>query len=128
MCPALDVTSVLLDPYFVTKGLTCVRNSQVIDDNGIATNTPTTFTFNGVVTNDTGDLLVRLAEGSRVQASITIHTRFKLQDGKSGLDADLITYKGNNYTITNVADWSDYGRGFVCASAELIPLSGGSDA
>jgi hypothetical protein len=123
--PLLDVSSVLLDPMFVTRGLICTRNTQVIDDSGIATNTPATSTFSGVVTNDTGDLLVRLAEGSRVQASITIHTRFKLQDGKTGLDADVITYKGNNYTITNVADWSDYGRGFVCASAELIPLSGG---
>jgi hypothetical protein len=123
--PTLDVTSVLLSPEFVTRGLKCIRQTQTVDNDGIATNVPATSTFSGVVTNDTGDLLVRLAEGSRIQASITIHTRFKLQDGKDGLDADVITYKGRNYTVTNVADWSDYGRGFVCASCELISLSGG---
>jgi hypothetical protein len=111
---------------FVTKGLRCIRQTQSVDDEGIATNTPATTTFSGVITNDSGDVLARSGEGSKIQASITIHTRFQLRDGKDGQDADEVIYRGNRYTIVNVADWSDYGRGFVCASAELIPLSGGA--
>lgn len=127
--PALDVTLCLTDPMFLTRGLICTRNAQSIDSEGIATNTPATFTFAGVVTNDTGDVLVRSGEGSKIQANINIHTRFKLVAGNDDLDADVVTYKGNQYTVVSVADWSDYGRGFVKASCELISLSGGqSDA
>ena len=78
------------------------------------------------MTNDRGDVLVREAEGSRVEASIVIHTRFKLIAGKAGKTADVVNWNGNQYTVVNVADYSTYGRGFVCANCELIPLSGGN--
>lgn len=125
--PLLDVSSVLSDPQFVTRGLKCLRNAQTVGDDGIAVNKPTTFTFSGVVTNNTGDKLVREPEGSRIEGDITIHSRFRLIAGKDGQDADKIVYKGDTYVVTTVNDWSDYGRGFVCAQADLLPLSGGSD-
>lgn len=121
----LDVSTVLQDPMFLDRGLICIRQSQTVDDNGIAVNTPTNLTFSAVVTNNSGDTLVRTPEGSRVEGDITIHTRFKLQDGRTGLDADQIKWQGNLYNIVNVADWSNFGRGFLCATAELVTLSGG---
>jgi hypothetical protein len=123
--PWLDVSSVLLDPLFCDTTLLCSRQSQSVGTDGLAINTPTVTAFTGVVTNDKGDNLQRLADGSRVQGSITIHSRFALQDGRSGYDADIVTWQGRKYTVTVVQDYSTYGAGFVDATCELIPLSGG---
>ncbi|SAL25768.1 hypothetical protein [Caballeronia telluris] len=123
--PLLDVTDVLNDPMFQDTSLTCTRQAQTIDANGMASNAQAVTRFAGVVTNDTGDQLMRRADGSRIEGSITIHTRFGLIDGKIGFDADLVTWQGRQYTVVNVRDWSTYGRGFVAAQCELIPLSGG---
>ena len=124
--PLLDVSEILLDPDFVDS-LVCARQTQTVDDDGIATDTPTTTPFFGVVTNNTGDLLMRLAEGSHINGSITVHSRFLLQAGSDGQDADIVTWNGRSYTVTNVGDWSRFGIGFTAANCELIPLSGGSN-
>jgi len=123
--PLLDVSEILLDPDFVDS-LVCMRNTQTVDDNGIATDTPTTTPFYGVVTNNTGDLLMRLAEGSRITGSITVHSQFNLIAGNDGIDADIVTWNGRQYTVTNVGDWSRFGIGFTATNCELIPLTGGS--
>lgn len=123
--PFLDVSDVLCDPEFVDRKLTCTRQAQSVGSDGLAVNTPTVTPFFGVVTSNRGDVLQRLAEGSRIQGSITIHTRFLLQDGRNGSDADLVTWQGRQYTVTNVNDYSTYGAGFVDAECDLIPLSGG---
>lgn len=123
--PLLDVSEILLDPDFVDS-LVCARQTQTVDNNGIATDSAVSTPFYGVVTNDTGDLLMRLAEGSRVKGSITVHSRFLLQAGSDGQDADIVTWNGRSYTVTNVGDWSRFGIGFTAANCDLIPLSGGS--
>lgn len=124
--PLLDVSEILLDPDFVDS-LVCARNTQTVDDSGIATDTPNCIPFYGVVTNNTGDLLMRLAEGSRITGSITVHSQFNLIAGADGIDADIVTWNGRQYTVTNVGDWSRFGIGFTATNCELIPLSGGSN-
>jgi hypothetical protein len=124
--PLLDVAEILLDPDFVDS-LVCARMTQIVSDDGIATDVPTTTPFWGVVTNNTGDLLMRMAEGSHVKGSITVHSQFNLIAGADGIDADIVTWNGRQYTVTNVGDWSRFGIGFTAANCELIPLSGGSN-
>lgn len=123
--PLLDVSDVLLDPDFVDSSLICARSAQTVGSDGMAVNTATQIPFSGVVTNDTGDQLIRNADGSRIQGSITIHSQFRLIDGVSGFDADVVTWQGRSYVVNNVRDWSTYGQGFVAAQCVLIPLSGG---
>lgn len=120
----LDVSDILLDPDFLTTGLSVERLAQTVGTNGLAVNTPTTSTFAGVVTNDKGDVLERIASGERVFGSITIHTRFRLSDGRAGESADVVTFGGRRYTVAEVHDWSHFGRGFVAARCDLIPLAG----
>ena len=103
------------------------QNRNTVGANGLATDAQTSTPFYGVVTNNTGDLLLRLAEGSRISGSITVHSQFNLIAGADGLDADIVTWNGRNYTVTNVGDWSRFGIGFTAANCELIPLSGGSN-
>ncbi|MDE1905294.1 MAG: hypothetical protein KGH75_02430 [Rhodospirillales bacterium] len=123
--PMLDVTGVLFDPDFVDTTLTVARSAQMVGSNGLATNSPTTTRFVGVVVNDKGDILRRMAEGSRIVGSITIYTKFPLEDGSNGIDADVVVWRGRRYTVSNVLDYSTYGRGVIVASCDLIPLSGG---
>lgn len=121
----LDVTEVLLDPDFMDSGLVCKRSTQAVGDNGRAANATTSIPFAGVVTSDKGDILERLAGGERKKGSITIHTMFRLTAG-SGEDsiADIVTWQGRDYTVANVNDYSHFGRGFVAASCDLLPLAG----
>ncbi len=123
--PFLDVTEVLEDPDLADYSLVCTRQTQVVGNDGLAVNTSTTIPFSGVVTSDTGDVLERLAAGSYIKGSITIHTKFILRDGQSGEDADLVKWQGRQYMVTDVNDYSAWGRGFVGARCELLPLSGG---
>lgn len=121
---ALDVIDVLTDPDFMDSTLICERTIQTVGNDGMAVNTPTLLPFSGVITTDTGNILDRLAEGERIRGQIVIHTTFPLIDGLSGYTADVVDWHGRRYTVTEVQDYTHFGRGFVSASCELIPLAG----
>jgi galactose-6-phosphate isomerase len=123
--PNLDVSSVLTDPLFADMSLRCIRQRQTVGTDGIAVNTPVPVPFSGVVTAASGTVLEREAEGSRVSGSINIVTRFWLEDGKNSLAADIVTWKGRRYTVADVQDYSRYGPGFIQATCELLPITGG---
>lgn len=120
----LDVSDVLLDPDFMETGLVCERNAQTVDSYGMATNTTTSLTFSGVVTSNDGDILERFTSGERIKGSILIHTRFELQDGTTGYTADIVRWKGKRYTVSKVNSYKHFGRGFIAAECDLIPLAG----
>ncbi|KKL38615.1 bacteriophage protein [Burkholderia contaminans FFH2055] len=122
----LDVTDVLLDPDFMDTGLICNRMTQTVGTDGRATNAVTAIPIDAVVTSDRGDILHRNADGSRIIGSITLHTPFRLRDGgpDGRADADEVVWDGATYTVVNVNDYSHFGRGFICATCDLKPLSG----
>ncbi len=120
----IDVSDILTDPDFMDSGLICERNTQTVSDDGMAVNAVSMQPFSGVVTSDNGDLLERSPDGERVKGNLTIHTRFPLDDGSSVNAADIVQWKGRRYTVTVVNDWSHFGRGFVVATCDLIPLAG----
>lgn len=120
---ALDMSDVLSDPDFLDS-MTCTRNAQTVGANGIAALTPTVFKFYGVVTMAGGDELKRLAEGERIVQTIRVISKFALTDGQAGQTADIVTWNGARYTVTQADDYSRYGQGFTQAICTLIPLSG----
>ncbi|HWU68262.1 MAG TPA: hypothetical protein VN046_05260 [Stenotrophobium sp.] len=120
----LDVTEVLLDPDFMDSTLACERTAQTVGNDGVAVNTVTLMPFSGVVTSNQGDILERIAAGERINGNITIHTMFVLQDGSAGFTADVVQWRGNRYTVSNVNDYEHFGQGFVSASCDIIPLAG----
>lgn len=122
--PLLDVTDVLLDPDFLDTSPMCLRNAQAVGNDGIAVNTPVQTPFFGVVTSLNGSVLQRVAEGSRITDTITVHTPFRLIAGQVGFDADVVLWGGLHWTVTNVNDYSRYGRGFVAATCTLKELTG----
>lgn len=122
--PLLDVSELMTDPDFATNTLSCARMAQAVGTDGRATDTPTNTAFVGVVTADKGSILKRMAEASFVEGSIMIYTKFRLQMVGAGFDADVVTWKGSTYTVTNVGDYSEFGQGFVWAICEPISLPG----
>lgn len=113
----LDVSDVLLDPDFADS-LQADRITKTVGNDGIAIETKTTKRLTGVVTNAGGDRLKRLAIGERVDGCILVHCRYRLNEG------DVITWQSRRYTVMSVDDYSNFGRGFVAATCELIPLAG----
>ena len=122
--PRLNVTRVLMSREFVDTSLVCTRNTQTVGNDGIAVNTGADTSFAGVVTSDSGDILTRLADSSYVKGSIVVHSKFPLLDGRTGTDADVVTWGGRRYTVTNVNDYSTWGAGFTSATCEPLALSG----
>lgn len=120
----IDVSDLLTDPDFVDTTLVCIRQSQTVGLDGLAVDAQTSVPFSGVVTSDSGAKLMRTPGGERIQDNMTIHTRFVLTDGASGFSADIVIWNGQRYTVASVNDYSTYGRGFISASCDLIPLSG----
>jgi hypothetical protein len=122
--PTLDVTHVLANPAF-SGSLSVTRNAQTVGTNGLAVNTPTVISFAGVAFPKRAATLRRDSEGARITGSIQIVTTFALVDGRTGADADVVTYNGRRYTVAEIEDYSTYGAGFIIATCDLLPLSGG---
>lgn len=120
----LDVTDVLFDPDFVDYGLVCERSAVKVGEDGIARTVTERIDFCAVVTPDSGDILERLEEGERIKGRITVHSHFELRDGAEGGTADIIEWRGKRYTVSNVSTLVNFGRGFVCASCDVIPYTG----
>jgi hypothetical protein len=121
--PSFDVSDILLDPEWMTTNLVCVRSTETVGANGIGVETIKNTTFAGVVTSDQGDVLSRLEGSSRTAGNVLIHTRFVLRESHEGNAADMVIWNGVKYTVSKVNDYSSYGRGFVAATCDLLPMS-----
>lgn len=124
--PNLDVSDVLLSPEFLDTSLTVKRNVQTVDDDGFASNTTTVMPFGGVVTVDRSLEARRMQAGQVISGAILIVTVFRLTSGNTGIDADIVTYRGREYRVTFVDPYTAYGTGFVQAHCELQPFDGGA--
>lgn len=122
--PWLDVSDVILDPMFNDNTMTYTRLAQTVGADGLSVETPTTSGFNGVVTSVSGSVLHRVAEGEHITDTVLIHTMTRLTDGQMNYTADIVTWSGVTWTVTNVNSYSQYGAGFIAATCTLIPLSG----
>ena len=120
----LDVSDILLDPDFMDVGLVCRRGIQAVGNSGRSVLSIVETPFAGVVTADKGDFLERLAGAERKNGSITIHTLFRLTSGVGDVTADTVSWRGKQYTVTNVSNYGHFGRGFISASCDLLPLAG----
>ncbi len=120
--PEIDVTEVLTDPDFAER-LQRDRMIERVGSNGVATEAPVRSRFIGVVVAQR-QTIQRGADAETVSGSIQIITREPLRDGKQGESADIVTWRDRRYTVTDVADYANFGRGFVRATCELLPFTG----
>lgn len=123
--PTLDVTDVLLSPEFLDTTLVAKRNEQTVDKDGFPKNITTETPFGGVVTVDRSLEARRMQAGQVINGAILIVTTYRLSSGNTGIDADIVTYRGRDYRVTFVDPYTAYGAGFVQAHCELQPFDGG---
>lgn len=119
------MSDVLTDPDFLTW-IQVTRQIVTVDNNGLrVVSQQLNANVPAVVTqNDDIDLL-RESASERLSGSITIHTQFRLTDGKQSqsADADLVLYQDRTYTVVSIGDWSQWGRGFIMAIASLTQIN-----
>lgn len=124
--PLLDVSDVLDDPDFCDT-ITVTRLTETVDSNGYGVLTPTVFPdITAVVTAGSGDDLLQLPEASRVSGNILVHSRFSLNAETDTTKADVITWQGRTYTVTQCSDWGRFGQGFsrsICTLKNLTETS-----
>ena len=84
--------------------ITGIRTAGSYVDGRWVAGTPSNLSFQGVIQNATPDDLKVLPEGQRTEEAIKIHTTFELipQIGNTNT-GDLISYKGKNWLVYNVA-------------------------
>lgn len=123
--PTLDVSDVLMSPEFLDMSLVVTRSVQSVDQDGFPQNTPIQTPFGGVATVDRSLEARRMQAGQVIGGAILIITTFRLTNGNTGVDADIVTYRGRDYRVTFVDPYTAYGAGFVQAHCELQPFDGG---
>lgn len=119
----LDVTDVLDDPDFKIP-LIRIRMTEAINDNGRAVFEPVETSFWGVVTQmGTSARTNRDPDVTYVSDSIAVTTTTELLGSNQTANADIVIYKGKQFTVMNVRDNSNWGAGFYRAECSAIPYN-----
>ncbi len=123
----LDVTEILNDPDFVDT-FTVQRRSEVIGVNGRSQQTVQTFSnVVGVVTAIGPSDLDRQDGYQTMRRSISIVTKFRIQGEATGIQPDIIVWRGDNFVVKSLEPYPQFGVGFVqveCTSMDQtdVPL------
>jgi galactose-6-phosphate isomerase len=127
--PFLDVSDLLSDPDLGGTTFSVIRTLSGPPVGGLAQLTPTTIpNIVGSIQPATSTELLRMPDGERVGGAVTVRCKFVLIGGgidpNSGLDrtADQVVFKGQQYTVQSVQDWSDYGAGYVEALCSKVGM------
>lgn len=126
--PTLNVSKVLDNPKFQDTA-TLVRTT-IANDEGYGVPTTVETTIKGVFIagyalpgGDGG--LVRSPDGERNTNGLTAITRGELSmgDKATGRTADIIRWRGLEYTVIASNDYSNFGEGYFLAIADQIILN-----
>ena len=121
--PFLDVSDLTLDPDFADK-FTVTRRKEAFDHGRVSTVDTVYVNVIGVVDMAGPDDLQRFAEYQATSKIISIVTKFRLiASAKIGTDTyqpDKITWRGSDYIIIAVDDYSEFGAGQIEAYAASI--------
>jgi galactose-6-phosphate isomerase len=119
--PLLDVNQVLASPNLRTTFLV-TRRMVTVDTHGRTSTTTSQYTVVGVINAHGDNTTDRPSEYAASHKSIVVYTPFRLYAQSQGSLPDLITYRGNDYIVRAIEDFTQYGRGFVqayCTSQNL---------
>lgn len=124
--PRMMVGRILNSPKFRTR-VQVIRTTVTLDKGRTVASASAPRTISAVVVQGSGDQLRRLAEGERIESTITVIAKERLDDGQSGRTADIVIWpvnSGNRYTVTISSDYSEMSRGFwqsICTLQPMVP-------
>lgn len=116
----IDLDDVLTDPELGAEALTRVRLDQTVSARGRAVNTETASGFTGIVTQDAGQILERVADGSYVSGSILVTTSTPLRMAGEAVEADLVVWKGTQYNVSKIGDYLAHGYNWAVCNPDGI--------
>lgn len=120
--PMLDVSDVLLDPDLADT-FNVKRRTQVVGTTGRTTEVVTTHSnIVGVVTNASPNDIMRLEDYQSSERYLSIVTQFKLQLPSAGYNADLVTWRGDDYLVKTCEPYPQYGKGFYQAIVASVSM------
>ena len=124
--PRMMVGRILNSPKFRTR-VQVIRTTVTLDKGRTVASASAPRTISAVVVQGSGDQLRRLAEGERIESTITVIAKERLDDGQAGRTADVVVWPintGNRYTVTISSDYSEMSRGFwqsICTLQPMVP-------
>jgi hypothetical protein len=119
--PSLDVNVVLSSPLFMDT-FTVVRRESGVSDQGRTTTIETQIPTTGVVQPSGANMQERPKDYATGRKSCLVITQFRLRQQTAGYLPDLVLWRGDDYLVETVEDYTNYGRGFVqayCTSQDL---------
>ncbi len=115
----IDVSDLMSDPDFADE-FTVRRCVQTMNETGRPGVTFTDIPAIGSVQSSDGATLDVQPEGSRSVEMIAVFTTFPLREVSAGFEADRIVWRGREYRVTKVRDYTNFGGGHVEATAVLL--------
>jgi galactose-6-phosphate isomerase len=116
--PDIDVTDLLVDPDFCEQ-ITVRRLTQSISVNGRVVNGETDITIIAVVEAGSVRPMERTPATEISKDTITVHSQTILHGPTNGNQPDIVVWRGSNYVVSKVYDWSHFGKGFTAAECNI---------
>jgi galactose-6-phosphate isomerase len=117
--PTLEVSWVTQEPEFADM-FQVLRRPETISQSGRSVTSQVTKTAYGTIVPTGDNSLVRQADYELGRRTITVYTTQRLQMAAPGYQPDLILYRGNQYVVSNIEDFSAFGAGFIAAECSSI--------
>lgn len=121
MPPQLDVNIVLSSPMFMDT-FTVVRRNSGVNDQGRMVTVETPMPTTGIVQPSGANTQDRPKDYATGRKSCLVITQFRLRAQSDGYMPDLVLWRGDDYLVETIEDFTNYGRGFVqayCTSQDL---------
>lgn len=97
-----------------------VRRAEAIDNFGRSSTTQVIATALGTIYPTGDNRLVRQEDYQRGAKTLTLVTTYRLQQAAPGYQPDVVLFRGNQFVVTSVEDFSQYGAGFVVAECSSM--------
>ena len=127
--PGLDLSIALTNPLTLDS-FDVLRRRQVKNNFGeVNMDVERTAAVKGVVYSESLNDLARRAEAQVTTKSITIITRFALRseaqdaNDNSVYQPDVVLWRGDQFLVVHIEDYSNYAHGFVKATAESMDIT-----
>jgi galactose-6-phosphate isomerase len=120
--PEIDVTDVLLGSAVAGEEFLVQRRQEVVTQQGKGTvPNPLTFPAFGSVQPEGDNDMIREEDFDSQAHTIEVITPFRLRGDSTdaagnSFKGDIVIWKGNNYVVKRVEDYSSFGPGWVLAS------------
>ena len=117
--PTLDVSDIPVCVEFGDR-FDVLRRPETINAFGRSVTSQVTATAYGTIYPTGDNSLVRQTDYELGRKTLTIVTPYRLRQAAPGYQPDLILYRGNEYVVSKIEDYSQYGAGLIVAEVSSI--------